>query len=143
MVAPDQDHHALLHVRQQHVLLGLVEAVDLVDEQQRLAGRWPRAGRGPRSRISRSSLTPLATALSWRNVLRVSLASSRASVVLPRARRAVEDHRPEAVGRQQPPQQFPFAEEVLLADELVQGPRPHPRRQRLGLLAVRLFALVE
>ena len=32
---PDEDHFALLHARQEHVLLGLVEAVDLVDEQQR------------------------------------------------------------------------------------------------------------
>jgi hypothetical protein len=42
----DERHHALFHVGQQHVLLGLVEAVDLVDEQQRLAAAGP-AGRGP------------------------------------------------------------------------------------------------
>ena len=48
VVAPDQDHHALLDVGQQHVLLGLVEAVDFVDEQQRPlpVGREPVVGRG-------------------------------------------------------------------------------------------------
>ena len=34
---------------------------------------------------------------------------------LARAGRAVEDHRAEPVGLQQPPQQLPFAEEMLLA----------------------------
>ena len=42
----DQDHDAFFDVGQQHVLLRLVEAVDLVDEQQRLVagGRQPIAG---------------------------------------------------------------------------------------------------
>ena len=88
------------------------------------------------ARISRSSFTPLATALSCWKWLRLSWASSRARVVLPRARRAVEDHRAQAVGRQQPAQQLALAEEMLLADELVQRGRPHPRRQRLGAAAV-------
>ena len=47
------------------------------------------------------------------------------------AGRAVEDHRAQPVGRQQPPQQLPLAEKMLLADELGQRCRPHPRRQRL------------
>ena len=36
------------------------------------------------------------------------------------ARRAIEDHRAEPIGRQQPAQQLPFAQKVLLADELVE-----------------------
>ncbi len=44
---PDEDHVALLHVRQEHVLLGLVEAMDLVDEQQRPLAAWPTGDRGP------------------------------------------------------------------------------------------------
>ena len=49
---PHEDHFALLHARQEHVLLGLVEAMDLIDEQQRplAVGRQPVVGlaRGPR-----------------------------------------------------------------------------------------------
>ena len=42
----DQNHHAVFDVGQQHVLLRLVEAVNLIDEQQRLlaGGRQPIAG---------------------------------------------------------------------------------------------------
>ena len=36
---PDQDDGAVLHIRQEPVLLGAVEAVDLVDEQQRALAR--------------------------------------------------------------------------------------------------------
>ena len=50
------------------------------------------------------------------------------------ARRAVEDHRAQPLGLQHPPQQLAFAEEVLLADELGERRRPHPRGQRLHLL---------
>ena len=42
VVAPHEDDHAVFHFRQKHVLLGLVEAVDLVDEEQgptRLGGQ--------------------------------------------------------------------------------------------------------
>ena len=46
---------------------------------------WPSAESRSRASAStsRSSFTPLATALSWRKRLRLSVASSRASVVLP------------------------------------------------------------
>ena len=37
VVAPTSDHRAVFHDRQEAVLLGAVEAMDLVDEQQRLA----------------------------------------------------------------------------------------------------------
>ena len=57
------------------------------------------------------------------------------------AGRAVEDQRREPVGEQHPAKQLAFAEEVLLADELVERARPHPRRQRSGLVAI-LFAKV-
>ena len=52
------------------------------------------------------------------------------------AGRAVEDQRAEPVGREQPAEQLAGAEEVLLADELVERPRPHARGQRLGPAAV-------
>jgi len=56
-----------------------------------------------------------------------------------RTRRAVENHRAKAIGLEQPPQRFPFAEEMPLPGEFVERPRPHPRRQRFGLLAVFSF----
>src|SRR5205814_8162414 len=54
----------------------------------------------------------------------------------PGPRRAVEAARAEPVGHQHPAEQLAGAEEVLLADELVQGPRPHPGGQRLRPPAV-------
>ena len=59
------------------------------------------------------------------------------------AGRAVEDDRAEAVGGEQAAEEFAFAEEMLLADELVKSLRPHARGQRLGLAAVFGFGLGE
>ena len=135
----DQDHHAVLDVGQQHVLLGLVEAVDFVDEQQRslAVGREPIAGRGEdfaqflHAAGDRADLAEVASRGAGQQPGERGLA---------RAGRAVEDHRPEPIGRQQPPQQFALAEEMLLADELVERSRPHPRRQRLGFQAILGFS---
>ncbi len=38
-----------------------------------------------------------------------------------------------------PPQQFAFAQKMLLPDELLERRRPHPRRQRLRLLPILSF----
>ena len=59
------------------------------------------------------------------------------------AGRAVEDQRAEPVGLEQAAQQLAGAEEVLLADELVEGARPHARGQRLGLAEVGVTRLAE
>ena len=59
------------------------------------------------------------------------------------ARRAVEDHRAQAVGLQQPAEQLPLAEKMLLADELGQRHGPHPRGQRLRPLPVAFLAGIE
>src|SRR5262249_17494427 len=52
------------------------------------------------------------------------------------ARRPMEDQRRSAILLDRPPQRRPRPEDVRLADELVQCPRPHPLREwrRLGLL---------
>ena len=79
----DQTDHAALHIRQQHVLLRLVEPVDLVDEQDRLPG--------PRSDIRlaapaitrRMSATFDSTPLSRSKWLRVCRAMICASEVFP------------------------------------------------------------
>ena len=51
------------------------------------------------------------------------------------ARRAVEDERRQPIGEQHPSEQFPFAEELLLANELVDGLRAHSGGKRPGLQA--------
>src|SRR5262249_4064378 len=91
----DQDQHALLDPRQEGVLLGPVEAVDLVEEEDRpLAGRAPPgkrivpgrswAGRRrARSPTSRPSSPPAVTADRVSKALAVAPATSRAVVVLP------------------------------------------------------------
>ena len=58
----DQGHGAPLDVRQERVLLGLVEAVDLVDEEDRARGRGAPGAPRPRRRRPRTSLTPESTA---------------------------------------------------------------------------------
>src|SRR5262249_21730249 len=58
-------------------------------------------------------------------------------------RRAVEDHGTEPVRGQEPAEQFPRAQEMFLADELFESPWPHPRRQRLSLLAVGFMDVVK
>ena len=61
----------------------------------------------------------------------------------PGSRRAVEDDGSEPVGFDQPPQQFAFGEEMLLADEFGQRLRPHPCRQRFDGRAVFGFSFGE
>ena len=51
-------------------------------------------------------------------------------VVLPVPGRAPEDHRPQRVGLDQRAQRRARREQVVLADDLVEGPRPEPERQR-------------
>ena len=135
----DQNHHAFLDVGQQHVLLGLVEAVDFVDEQQRPPplGRKPVVGGGQHlakflhAGGDRRKLLKMAAAFAGQQPGERGLA---------RAGRTVKNHRAQPIGLQQPPQQFPFAQKMLLADELVERKRPHPRRQRLRFASIRLFA---
>ena len=138
----DEDHDAVLDVRQEHILLGLVEAVDFVDEQQcPLPG-----GREPIGGLGDDFPQFLHTAGDGADLMKMALRGAGQEACergFARAGRAVEDDRPEPIGRQQSPQQFPFAEKVLLPDELIERPRPHPRRQGLGLLPVRSFAGVK
>ncbi len=60
-----------------------------------------------------------------------------------RAGRAVKNHGAEPIGLQQSAQQLARPEEMLLADELVQSARPHPRRERLGAAQVFFMGLLE
>ena len=79
---------------------------------------------------ARTSATPLMTAESVANGASTLLASSRASVVLPDARRSPQHHRGEVAALDHAPQRAALADEVLLAHELVERLRPHARRER-------------
>ncbi len=100
-----------------------------------------------RAMTARTSATLLAVALRGSKTARVRRAMTWASAGLARAGRAVEDERGEPVGLEHAPQQLALAEEVLLADELLQRARPHAGGQRRagtgpGLL-VRLLLVEE
>ena len=95
---PDQDDDAVLDVRQQHVLLGLVEAVDLVEEQDRPLAVGLRGRARASASTSRTSLMPAATALSGAKRLLVWLGDDVGQRRLAGAGRAVEDQRAEPVG---------------------------------------------
>ena len=84
VVAPISVTQALLDGGQQRVLLGLVEAVDLVEEEDRPRAPPSRAGRSAaRSITARTSARPACTALSSSNAACERSATIRASVVLP------------------------------------------------------------
>ncbi len=125
----DQQDQPVLNIRQQDVLLGTVEAMYLVEKQHRTpaAGRKAIAGiieYRPHfldSHRRRVELLEMAS-----RVLRDHLGQCGLS----RAGRAEKDCRGTPVRFQHTPQQFAWAEKMLLADKLLQCPRPHSHRQR-------------
>ena len=115
----DQRHEALLDARQQRVLLRLVEAVDLVEEEDRApAGRAEPLPR-PREHLAH---------VLHRRRHRRQLLERRAGRGgddprerrLPAAGRAVQDRGVDAVLLDRAPQRRALAEDVLLADELAE-----------------------
>ena len=79
----DQPDDAALHVRQQHVLLRFVEAMDFVNEQDRRLAGVLAAGLPPPASTRRMSATLDSTPLSRSNLLLVWRAMICASDVLP------------------------------------------------------------
>jgi hypothetical protein len=127
---PDQLHDAVLDGGQQRVLLRLVEAVDLVEEEDRRAG-W----------VGSFALRGAGDHLAHLGPPRVDgreLLERRARMLgreprerrLAGARRPVEDHRVRLTGLERRAQRRALAEEVLLPDELVEPPGAHARGQR-------------
>ena len=125
---PHQGDQPFLHVRQQGVLLGLVEPVDLVDQDH---------GAGPLALVApgflhhppqvghpghhRAQADKVAVEDRGHNPGQGSLAAPRG---------APEDHGgKEPAGLEGPPQQTSGAHQVRLAHKLIQGPGPHPGRQ--------------
>jgi len=132
----DQRDVALLHGRQDGVLLGFVEAVDLVDEDDgalargsaelaRLFDHAPEIGDAGRHRRERDEprLRPKR--------------SDRCERRLPRARRAPEDHRRELPRVDRLAQHATRTDQMRLADVLVEITGPDARRQRLPRAVVR------
>ena len=136
----DQHDRAVLDIGQEAVLLGAVEAVDLVDEQQRAAGRRRGACAPPRRSCAdrRRRRTPPRAA---RTASTVASASSRAIVVLPQPggpQRIIEASRRCATMRPIGPS---GPQQMVLADHLGERLRPQPVGQRAGrLFSNRLIA---
>src|SRR5438445_7134544 len=126
---PDERHRAGLDVGEEGVLLRLVEAVDLVDEEH---GRPAVPGELVLCLLDDLSqlLHPLQDG---RERDRVRAARGREQVRegrLAAARRAPEDERLDLPALQHLAQHAAGAKEVLLADELVDPARPHPLGER-------------
>ena len=126
----DQRDSAGLDVGQQRVLLGLVEAMDLVDEQQRPRADWSRRV-AALAIASRTSLTPASTADS---------ATARRCSACRAAARAWSCRSPVGPtgsttgwrGRAPGSTDASGPDQVGLPDELLERPRPHPLGQRLA-----------
>ena len=129
VVAPIEHEQTLLDVREQRVLLRAVEAVDLVEEEDRALALLAQAGAG--------ALGDLAHVLHARGDGRQRLerlaggaGDEAGDGGLAGAGRAPEDHRREPVGLDQDPQRLPGPEQVLLADDLVERAGPQAGRER-------------
>ena len=138
----DQRHQALLDGGQQRVLLGLVEAVDLVEEED---GPAPVAAPLLGALEHRPDLG--AAGVDRRLLLEGAVGGGRddpGDRRLAGARRSVEDHRVRLAGLDRGAQRRALGEQVLLADEVVERARAHPdgeRRPLAGAARRRLVAL--
>ena len=127
----DQPDDSALNIGQQHVLLRLVEAVDLVHEQHRgLAGVFEPVGRALQHppHVGHVGLDPaepleLALRLPGNHLRQRGFAG---------AGRPVEDQRLNPIGLNGAAQQHARREDVLLADVFVQIARSHALRERCG-----------
>ena len=125
---PDERDQPLLDGGQQRVLLRLVEAVDLVEEEDR---RAPGVAPLARPRDHLADLRP--PRVDGRELLEGGvgvLGGHPRQRRLAGARRAVQDHRVRVAGLDRRAQRRALAEQVLLADEVVERARAHPRRER-------------
>ena len=126
----DQRHEPGLDDRQERVLLRLVEAVDLVDEEHGPpALRAQPLARAARSRPGRRPC-PRRPPDSSSNADCVLAATMRASVVLPVPGGPKKMRRGDAVLLDRPAQRRALADELRLAGELVERPRAQAVGQR-------------
>ena len=130
-MAPIERDRAVLDVGQERVLLGLVEAVDLVDEQDRLLAvegeplaslgdQGAHLGHAAHDRGDGHQPAP------------DGVGEHAGEARLAAAGRAPEEERAEVAALQGPAQRAALADQVLVADDLVERPRAHSGRQRLA-----------
>ena len=127
----DERDRAVLDLGQERVLLGLVEAMDLVDEEDAAgaAGRQALAGFGDDG--------PDLDHAAHHGRERLEVGAHRrgqeaGEAGLAGAGRPPQQDGPEVAARHGLAERPPLADEVLLPDELVEGPRAHPGRERLA-----------
>jgi len=129
---PDERHGSVLDVGKQRVLLGLVEAVDLVEEQDR-----PRPVQvQPLLRLCDRApdLDDTGHHGRHRREMRTHLGREKAGEAgLAGPGRTPQQQRGQVSPGDAPAQGTALADEVHLADELIEGPRPHPGREGLAL----------
>ena len=126
----DQRHDSLLDVWQQRVLLGFVETMDFVDEQQR-----PRTARQDFLTRGVQQFAQFLDA-AGHGVQSLELAAAFGGEQsrerrLPGPGRSGKNHRREPVGFEQSTQEFTGPEKMLLSHEFVEPSGPHPGRERL------------
>ena len=123
VVAPMRVTVPGLDVAEQRVLLGLVVAMDLVDEEDGAAALLGQAVFGPVQRLAQL-LDPGEHGAQGLEVRARALADDVGERGLARPRRPPEDDRGQAVRLERAPQRPALAEHLFLADELVEGLRP-------------------
>ena len=101
-----------------------------ISSRKKIVRRPPDLRSRARAITSRTSARPACTADSSSNAASACWAARRASVVLPAPGRAVQDHAVRLAGLERCAQRGAGREQVLLADELVERLRPHPRGER-------------
>ncbi len=129
VVAPIIVKRAVLDRRQQTVLLRLVEAVDLVEEQDRAAAVLAQALTGPFDHLAHILDAGVDGAHLLEHPLRAAGDGERQGG-LAGAGRPPEDGAGQPVLLDQPAQRLARADQVVLADDIVERARPQPSRQR-------------
>ncbi len=129
----DQRDEPFLDRGQQRVLLGLVEAVDLVEEEDRAPPRRAQPLAGACQHLAHVA----DRRRDGRELLELGACRARddpGERGLARARRPEEDERRHAVGLDREPERPARPDHVLLADELVERLRTQSSRQRCHLV---------
>jgi hypothetical protein len=126
----DERDQAAFDVGEQHVLLALAEAVDLVEEQDRSLARVAEAGLGLVEDLADARDADAGGVLSLEVAIEVQ-GNDLGERRLAGAGRAVEEDAREAVGLEHAAEELAGAEDVPLAGNLVERAGTHPNGQGL------------
>ncbi len=127
----NEDNRAILHMRQEGILLRFIKAVHFIDKENgallhrflALAGIADSLAdicHSGEDGIDRDKMAPR------------GIRNHHGQGRFPRPRWAIENERRELVGFNGPPQETAWSEDVFLANKLTQGARSHACRQGLG-----------